>query len=124
LSRVAWYKLTELSAAINNESDLRSLRSTDPVSLHRLDALGPVQFVQILQQTVSISSDLQHPLTHKAALDGFTRFHILAVLDLFVGQNRALRRAPVDGHLRLIGKAALVEFQEDPLRPAHEVWVR
>src|SRR5258708_37980248 len=113
----------KLFGALNGESYLRSLRSAVPVSWQRLDAVWPVEFVQVVEQAVSIGRDPQHPLPHEAALDRFTRFHIFAVLDLFVGQNRALSRAPIDRHLRLVSKAALVEFQKDPLRPAHEVWV-
>ena len=47
----------------------------------------------------------------------------LAVDDLFVGQDRAQGRAPIDRHLCHIGQAALVEFEENPLRPAIVVGV-
>ena len=42
----------------------------------------------------------------------------LTVDDLFVGQDRTQSRAPVDRHLGHIGQAALVQFEENPLRPA------
>ena len=40
-----------------------------------------------------------------------------AVDDLFIGKHRAARVAPVDRCLFLVGKAALVEKLEEPLRP-------
>ena len=40
----------------------RAIASADPVCLHLLDLFGPVQLVQIVQKSVCISSDFQHPL--------------------------------------------------------------
>ena len=46
----------------------------------------------------------------------------LAIDDLLVGQHSAQGGAPVDGHLILIGQAALEELAKDPLRPFIVLW--
>ena len=99
------------------EGELRALGSTDPVSLHLLDGLGPVEVVEVVEQAVAVRGDLEHPLLH-----GFANHRVAAALGdavhhLLVGQHRAERGAPVHGNLRLIRETALEELQEDPLRP-------
>ena len=100
------------------EADGGALAAADPVGLHRLDLFRPVELVEIAQQTFSVMRDAQHPLAHfllghraAAALAG-------AVHHLLVGQAALAARTPVDGHGGLVGQAALVHLQEDPLRPA------
>jgi hypothetical protein len=107
----------------NGEGDLRALGPSDPVPLHCLDALWPIEFLKVFQESVGIGCDLQHPLAHQPPFNGFAGLDIFAVFDLFVGQNRTLRRTPVHCDLGLIGKAALEQFQEDPLRPSNKIWV-
>ena len=105
--------------AIDLEYDVRSLRTADPVALHRLDAVRPVELLQIFQEAVGICGNLQHPLPHQPLFHGIAGLDILAVLHLLVGEHGSLGRAPVHRHFRLIGQSALEQFQEDPLRPTH-----
>jgi hypothetical protein len=37
--------------------DVRALAAADPVALHRLDALGPVEFVEVLEQALGVGGD-------------------------------------------------------------------
>ena len=108
--------------AADGEIDFRAFALADPVALHFLDALGPVEAVEVRQQPLGVRGDLEHPLAHRAAL------HAEALrapfLDLFVRQHGAEVGAPVHGQLALIGQPALEELQENPLRPAHVVFVR
>jgi hypothetical protein len=67
---------------------------------------------------ISIHTKLHTKSTHHRVVPTFT----LAVNDLLVCQHSAQCRAPVDGHLCLIGQALLEQLQEDPLRPPGEVW--
>ena len=101
----------------NPEIHQRPLGLANPVALHLLDALRPVEAVEALQQLLGVGGDLQHPLTHRLADDGVVAALRLAVDDLLVRQDRAERRAPVHGHFGDVGEALLVQLLEDPLRP-------
>ncbi len=85
-------------------------RPADPVALHDLDGLGPVQGVEIFEQAIGIGGDAQHPLLH-VALEDRVVADVGATLggDFFVGQDGSQSRAPVDGSLRQIGQAVLVD---------------
>ena len=105
--------------AIDGERDFGPFRATDPVALHRLDALRPVEPLQIFQQAVGIGRYLQHPLPHQPLFHGIAGLDILAVLHLLVGEHRSLVGAPVHRHFRLVGQSTLEQFEEDPLRPTN-----
>ena len=47
-----------------------ALGATDPVALLQLDGFRPVQVLQIRQQPIGISGDLQHPLAQRLAHAG------------------------------------------------------
>ena len=97
------------------------LGATDPVALHGLDPLGPVQIVDVVQQLLGVVGDLEEPLLQVLALDQVARPLAGAVgQDLLVGQHGLAARAPVHGRLRPVGQAGFQELQEDPLGPAHE----
>ncbi len=95
----------------NDEGDVRSFGSADPVALHRLDRVGPVEQVEVGQQTVGVRCDAHHPLLHRTP-----EHRVVAPLgpsvsgDLLVGEHRAQRRAPVDGGLTQIREAVVFEF--------------
>ena len=57
-------------------------------------------------------------LERRIPLDQIAGFDVAAVLDLFVGEHGAERRAPVDRHLGDVGEVFLHQAQEDPLGPA------
>ncbi len=112
-----------LSGVGDLKAHLGALGAADPIALHLLDVLRPVQIVQIVQQALGVGGDLQHPLTHAPALDGLAGVYVHAVDHLLVRQHRALRWAPPHRNLRPVGQAALVQLQEDPLAPAVVVLV-
>ncbi len=99
------------------ERDLAARGAADPVALLDLDALDIVEIVQIVDQTVGIVRDAQHPLALFLADDGRAAALAHALDDLFVGQAALAARAPVDGHRGLVGKALFEHLQEDPLGP-------
>ena len=114
----------EISAgAGNGETHVGALRAANPVALHSLHALGPVEPIEILEQAIGVGGDFQHPLFHQPPFDGIAGLDIFAVPHFFVREHGALRRAPVDGDLREIGEAILVELQKNPLRPSDVVWI-
>ena len=104
--------------AVDLEDDVGSDGSSDPVALHFLDALGPVQVVEVVEEAFRVVGDPEHPLAHRSALDGIAGFHVAAVFDLLVGEDGGEGGAPVDGDVGEVGEALLVEFEEDPLGPA------
>ena len=89
----------------------------DPVALHLLDALGPVDRVDVLEEALGVGGDPEHPLAHRAADHGVVAALGAAVDHLLVGEDGAEGGAPVHGHLGDVGEALLVELLEDPLRP-------
>jgi hypothetical protein len=106
-----------LRRALDVERDPRAHRAADPVALHLLDRLGPVDEVEVLDEAVGVGGDPQHPLPHRPPLDRVAAALALAVDHLLVREHGAERRAPVHRHLGEIGEPALVEAAEDPLRP-------
>ena len=101
----------------HGELDLGPFRPPDPVALHFLNALGPVEQLQVFKQPVGVGRDAQHPLAHGPAIDGIAAALRPAVDHLLVGQHGPECRTPVDGHFGLIGQPHLVELQKDPLGP-------
>ena len=89
----------------------------DPVALHLLDALGPIERIEVLQQTFGVLRDLEHPLAHWAADHGMVAALRSTVDHLFVREHRTECGTPVHRHLGDVGEALLVELLEDPLRP-------
>ena len=105
----------ELLAA---KRDLGPLAAADPVALHRLDVLGPLDLVEIVEQAVGVLGDAKEPLLELADLDLVAAALAAAVDHLLVGEHGLVVRAPVDRRLLAVGEPALEQAQEDPLRPA------
>ena len=105
----------ELLAA---ERDLGALGAPDPVALHPLDVLGPLDRVEVGEQAVGVVGDAEEPLLELADLDQRAAALAAAVDDLLVGEDGLVDRVPVDRGLLAVGEALLEELQEDPLRPA------
>ena len=53
--------------------ELCALGTTDPVALHRLDPLGPVQLVEVVEQLLRVVSDLEEPLLEIPLVDEIAR---------------------------------------------------
>jgi len=109
---------------LHAEADLGPFTPADPVGLHLLDLLRPVQALEIVDQALGVFRDRIEPL--RQVLLGHHAVAALAqtVLDLFIGQARAARGAPVDGGALLVGQPHLIELQERPLGPLVVVWRR
>ena len=94
------------------EVDVSAFGSTDPVALHRLDRVGPVEQVEVFEKAVGIRGDAHHPLLHWAAEDREVATIGAAIGgDLFVGKNRAEPRAPIHGSLGNIDQAIAVKHR-------------
>ena len=86
---------------------------TDPVALHELDLLRPVDAVKVGDQTVAVLGDAHGPLTELTLEDREVATLGLAFGgDLLVGQHGAQTRAPVD---RGLGDVRQTEVVQDIL---------
>ena len=108
-----------LAGSGDTEDHARALGAADPVALHRQHALRPVlERVHLVEQRVGVVGDLEVPLRQVLGLDLGAAALAVAVDHLLVREHRLVDRAPVDQPLLAIGEPALVEAEEEPLRPA------
>ena len=99
------------AGVVIREIDQRPLATADPVALHVLDGTRPVERFEVLDQSVGIRGDAEHPLAQGHADDGVAAALALAVDDLFVRQHGPQLRAPIDGHLGAIRQALRVAIR-------------
>jgi hypothetical protein len=100
LARIAIHRLGRRVVRRDRELDLRADAAADPVALHLLERLRPLQVVEVVDEPVGVRGDAQHPLAHRPALDRKPADLALAVDDFLVGQHGAQTVAPV--HRRFV----------------------
>ena len=82
----------------------------DPVALHELDLLRPVDGVEVFDQTVAVCGDAHGPLAQFALEHReVAAFGLAFGGDLLVGEHGAQARAPVDRGLGDVGQTEVVE---------------
>ena len=88
---------TSMSPRVGAEQHRGAGGPADPVALHGLDLLRPVQQLQIVEQPVGVGGDAHHPLPQPLPEHREVAAVAAAVGgDLLVGQHRAQPGAPVD----------------------------
>jgi hypothetical protein len=94
----------------DRELDLGTARPADPVALHQLAGLGPVDSVEVVDEAVGVGGDAQLPLT-QAAPEHREVAALAPALgrDLLVGQHGAQARAPVDRRLVDVREPVVVD---------------
>ena len=92
-------------AVFHRKLHLRAFRTTDPVALRFFDRIGPVEFVESVEQSAGIGTDAQTPLLHLLLHHGVSAAFRNAVHHFVVRQHRAERRAPVHHRLAEVGNA-------------------
>ena len=108
----------ETGTALDGEVELGPLGAPDPVALHDLGPLGPLEVVDGLEQLVGVPGDAEEPLLEVALRDEVAGALAGAVgKDLLVGQDGLAPRAPVHGGRGPVGQAGVPEPEEDQLRP-------
>ncbi len=107
--------------AVGGEAHRGAVAATDPVALHRLDRVAPLQQVEVVDQPVGVVGDAHHPLAH-VALEHREVAAVAAPVggDLLVGHHRAQARAPVHRRLGDVGQAVQVEHGA-PLGRGHRL---
>ena len=95
----------DVISPIDDQVELSALGAADPVALHGLDPLRPVQIDQCVEQLIGVGRDaeeplLQVPLDHEVprALAAPVREHLL------VREHRLAARAPVDRRVGAVGE--------------------
>ena len=79
--------------------------TSNPVALSFLHAVGPIEFIEARQETVSISSDAHHPLSHGFLQHRVTSALAEAIFDFVIGKYCAQGWAPVDFAVRQVGNS-------------------
>ena len=113
-----------LRSPLRREVHLGAIGSPDPLGLHLLHLLRPVQLVEILQKAVRILCDAKHPLPEILLRHRRPASLAFSVHDLFIRKTGLAAWAPVDRKLLFIGEAVLKHLHEDPLRPLIEFRIR
>lgn len=84
------------------KADVGALRAADPVALHVLDAVWPVQVLQVIQQALCILGDPQHPLQSFKTQTKLSH-HGSHVLHLTTSANRTETLADISEHVEKSG---------------------
>ena len=101
------------------EIDRGPVALADPVALHRLDPFRPVlELVQVGEQILGKSGDLDKPLVDLALLDLRPGTPAFSVDHLLIGQYGLIHRVPVDQGLFSVYQSLLEHLDKDPLVPA------
>ena len=107
-----------LGPALDGQVELCALGAADPIALHHLHALGPVEAVELGQQLVGVRGDLEEPLLEVALFHDVAGALTRPVGEhLLVGQDGLAARTPVDRGVGPVREAGLQELQEDDLVP-------
>ena len=90
--------------------DFSPFASADPIVLHQLDVLRPIQFREIGQETFSVSRNTKVPLPQCLLFNQRTAPPATAVNHLFICQHGLFDGIPIDRRSGTIGKPKLTEI--------------
>ena len=107
--------------SFNREFNFCTIGFTDPVTLHLFNFFRPVQFVQIIQQTVCIFCDTQHPLTQIFLSYFRTTTFTFSVDNFFICQTCFTGWTPVDREFFFVSQTFFKHLYKDPLGPFVEL---
>ena len=79
--------------------------AANPIALHLLQRCAPVDPFEVVEQSIRVGGDPQHPLPHRLANHGESPHLAFAVDDFLVRQDRAQFRTPVHGRFAHIREA-------------------
>src|SRR4051812_12430024 len=88
--------------------DLCAFAFADPVLLKQLYSFRPVEAVQLVDQSLGVGGDAQHPLAHRTPNDRMSTDLALSIDDFFVRQNGAELGTPVYRNVSHVGETNAV----------------
>lgn len=97
---------------------LGALRTADPITLSLLERIAPLEGVEVIEQTGSVSRDAEAPLIHHLLLHGETATHAQTLAHLIIGEDSSEFGAPIHHRFALISDTiihqslALLSFRE------------
>ena len=101
---------TVMGPAGDCEVHRRTFTSPDPVALHGLDRVRPLEQVEVADQAIGVGGDAHHPLPHVALEHGEVAAIAAAIRgDLFVGNDGAETGTPVDRRVADVGQAVALD---------------
>ena len=87
-----------------------AMRAADPVALHQLDRLRPIESVEVVDQAVGIRRDAHRPLAHVALKHRIVADVAAALCRHFlIGEDRAETWAPVDRCVGEIDETVVID---------------
>ena len=105
----------------NIKLNVHALAATDPVVLHRVYLIGPVN-LRMVKKFLCIVCDFEEPLVEIPVRDRGRAALTEAIYHLFVSQHSLTGRAPIYWGVGTICQSALVELEEKPLIPSVVLW--
>ncbi len=108
----------QVVARLDPKRQASAFAAPDPVALHDLDRLGPVDRIQLAQQLLGIFGDSEKPLFQVTLVDlRSATLADVAIYDLLVRQHRLVVGTPPHRARRAIRQATFQHLQEYPLVP-------
>ena len=97
--------------------NLCACASANPVSLLSLNSVGIINQIKVVNKSVGILGDFEHPLRFNSVNNLAAAALAHAVDNFLVSENALTRGTPVNVHFLLIGKSVLKELNKNPLSP-------
>ena len=114
-------------SSFDKKVDFGAFAFPDPIPLHLLEGVRPLEEIKVLQESFRIGGNLQHPLTHGAPFHrmaaSFGARSLCGIKYFLIGQNRAKGRAVPNRRFRDVGEAFFVKLKKNPLGPAEVLWI-
>ena len=101
-------------SSFDKKVDFGAFAFSDPISLHLLEGVRPIEKIEVLKESFRIGGNLQHPLTHGAPFHrmaaSFGARSLCGIKYFLIGQNRAKGRAVPNRRFRDVGEAFFVKL--------------
>ena len=94
-----------VGVVLDGEAELGARALADPIALDLLDAVGPINGVESVEQAVGVGRDAHHPLAHLLAHHRMAAPLTEAPHHFIIGEHRAEGRTPVDLAVGEVGEA-------------------
>ena len=96
--------------ALSREGDLCAAGTANPIALHGLDLVRPIQKLQVIQQAIGVGGNAHHPLREVLAEDReIAALGLTLSGDLLVCQHGTQARAPVHRGIRQVNQTEFID---------------